>query len=159
MPVAARRLLILLLVLLGISTLAAALAPVRSSKDKTTSETTTTSTASSPAQTAPAAAQAPAPAAGLFRVTIAADPKKISRVVLYVGEELQLTVNSGLFDQIAIPELGEVEPVSPDGPAQFDLLLVRAGDYAVRLVDARKKVAVLEVNPGARPENRKKAGG
>jgi hypothetical protein len=139
----ARRLLILLLVLLGISTLAAALAPVKSPNDAKTTETTTTATT-------PAAP--PPKSAGLFKYTIDADSKKLKVVELYVGEELQLTVTSHLLDQISIPELGEVEPVSPDAAAKFDLLLDEAGDYAVRLVDENRLVGRLQVNPGARPE-------
>src|SRR4051812_17195542 len=111
---AARRLLILLLVLLGISTLAAALAPVKSDRDSTTTETTATATQ-------PAASAPPATGAGLFKYTLNADAKNQKTIQLYVGEELQLTVTSKLYDQISIPELGQVQAVSPDGPADFDL--------------------------------------
>src|SRR6185503_1145027 len=104
---AARRLLILLLVLLGISTLAAALAPVKSDRDSTTTETTgteTTATATEPAASVPAATNA-----GLFKYTLDADAKNSKPIQLYVGEELQLTVTSKLYDQISIPELGQVQ--------------------------------------------------
>jgi hypothetical protein len=142
--VVARRLLILLLVLLGVSTLAAALAPV-DNKRGTTTTTSTTTTATTPSEPR-------ARSAGLFKYTIDADSKKVTVVELYVGEELQLTVTSHLLDQISIPELGEVEPVSPDAAAKFDLLLDQPGDYAVRLVDENRLVGRLRVNPGARPE-------
>jgi hypothetical protein len=140
----ARRLLILLLVLLGVSTLAAALAPVDNQRDTTTTDSTTT-TATTPSEP-------PAKAAGLFKYTIDADSKNITVVELYVGEELQLTVTSKLLDQISIPELGQVEPVSPDAAAKFDLLLDEPSDYAVRLVEENRLVGRLRVNPGARPE-------
>jgi hypothetical protein len=147
--VVARRLLILLLVLLGISTLAAALAPVKSTKDTTTTATTTT-------ETTPGAP--PPKSAGLFKYTIDADSGNVKVVELYVGEELQLTVSSKRLDQVSIPELGQVQPVSPDAAAKFDLYLDQRGNYAVRLVDAKKLVGRLRVNPGARPEKgRRKA--
>jgi len=153
---AARRLLILLLVLLGISTLAAALAPVKSDRDSTTTETTGAGTTST--GTEPAASAQPVKSAGLFKYTLDADAKNEKPIQLYVGEELQLTVTSKLYDQISIPELGQVQAVSPDGPAGFDLFFDEAGDYAVRLVDEDRKVGVLKVSPGARPETgRKKA--
>ena len=151
---AARRLLILLLVMLGISTLAAALAPVKSDRDSTTTETTGTETAAT--ATDPAASVPAATNAGLFKYTLDADAKNEKPIQLYVGEELQLTVTSKLFDQISIPELGQVQAVSPDGPADFDLFFDEAGDYAVRLVDEDRKVGVLKVSPGARPEKDEK---
>ena len=61
-------------------------------------------------------------------------------------------MTSQLYDQISIPELGQVQAVSPDGPADFDLFFDEAGDYAVRLVDEDRKVGVLKVSPGVRPE-------
>jgi hypothetical protein len=142
--VVARRLLILLLVLLGISTLAAALAPVKSPKDTTTTTTTT------PTLTTPSAP--PAKSAGLFKYTIDANSKNVNVVELYVGEELLLTVKSKLYDQVSIPKLGQIEPVSPGFAAKFDLYLNQRGTYAVRLVGANRLVGRLSVSPGARPE-------
>ena len=138
----ARRLLILLLVLLGISTLAAALAPVKSPKDKTTTTTPRLTTPSAP----------PAKSAGLFKYTIDANSKNVNVVELYVGEELLLTVKSKLYDQVSIPKLGQIEPVSPGFAAKFDLYLNQRGTYAVRLVGANRLVGRLRVSPGARPE-------
>jgi hypothetical protein len=150
----ARRLLILLLVLLGISTLAAALAPVKSPKDTTTTATTGTTTAA----TTPSAPPAKSP--GLFKYTINADSGGAKVVELYVGEELQLTVTSKHLDQVALPELGQVQPVSRYAAAKFDLYLDQPGDYAVRLVGANRLVGRLRVNPGARPgRGRGKASG
>ncbi len=152
---AARRLLILLLVLLGISMLATALAPVRDDREETSSETTTAETTGTGTT---ASVPDEAANAGLFNVTIKADPSSITKVRLYAGEELQLKVESTLYDQVAIPELGQIQAVSPYGPAMFDLLLDQPGDYAVRLVTADSKIAELNVSPGARPEkDRKKA--
>ncbi|MDX6615124.1 MAG: hypothetical protein QOD60_215 [Solirubrobacterales bacterium] len=143
----ARRLLILLLVLLGISTLAAALAPVKSPKDKTT---TTTATTATPTVTTPSAP--PAKSAGLFKYTIDANSKNVNVIELYVGEELLLTVKSKLYDQVSIPKLGQIEPVSPGFAAKFDLYLDHPGTSAVRLIGANRLVGRLRVSPGARPE-------
>jgi hypothetical protein len=143
--VVARRLLILLLVLLGISTLAAALAPVKSPQDKTTTTTATTTTATTPS--AP-----PVKSAGLFKYAIDANSKRVTVVDLYVGEELLLTVTSKLYDQVSIPKLGQIQPVSPGLAAKFDLYLDQPGEYAIRLVDENRLVGRLRVSPGARPE-------
>jgi hypothetical protein len=142
---AARRLLIVLVVLLGVSTLAAALAPVPSQKDSTSTETTTQPIVPTPGELTGGHKQ-------LFEKTIDADSKTVEVIQLFAGEELQLRVRSKLLDQISIPELGQVQAVSPDAPASFDLLLDQPGDYAIRLVDAGRLVGRLEVSPGARPE-------
>jgi hypothetical protein len=142
---AARRLLILLLVLLGVSTLAAALAPVSNDRESTSTEPTTTTA------TTPVAAPPPQ-TGGLFKFTMDADSKQVNTVQLYAGEELRLAVSSKRGDQVSIPELGQVQPVTPYAAAMFDLLLDEPGDYAVRLVEENRLVGRLRVNPGARPE-------
>jgi hypothetical protein len=157
--VAARRLLILLLVLLGISMLATALAPVRDDDEKTSSETTTTSTSTTETTATTATAPSePATTGAVFARTIDANAKGIAVIhSLYVGDELQLTVTSKRPGQIAIPELGQIEAVSAYGPARFDLFLDEAGVYRIRL-DADDLVGKIVVTPGARPEKgRKKA--
>jgi hypothetical protein len=141
--VVARRLLILLLVLLGISTLAAALAPVKSPQDKTTT-TTTTPTVTTPSPP-------PAKSAGLFKYPLDANSGNVKVVELYAGEELLLTVKWKHYGQVSIPKLGQIEPVSPGFAAKFDLYLSQPGTYAVRLLPQNRLVGRLRVSPGARP--------
>lgn len=139
---AARRLVIVLVVMLGISALAAALAPVQRDRNATT-ETTTQ-------PIAPPPIEEPGSGGRLLEATIDADSGRITVVPLGAGDELQLRVRSKLLDQISIPELGQVQAVSPDAAASFDLLLDEPGNYAVRLVDENRLVGRLEVSPAAR---------
>jgi hypothetical protein len=146
---AARRLLIVMLILLGISTLAAALAPTHPPGSDT--GTTTTEPAVPP----------PTPEAGagqgrLWMATIDADSERLpvvgtGRIRLHAGDELLLEVRSRRSDQVEIPAFGEIQAVSRDAPASFDLLLDEPGSYNVRLVDAGRNAGRLEVTPAARP--------
>jgi hypothetical protein len=133
--VAARRLILVLLVLLVLSSVVAALIPVERGRngDSTTSTTST-------------AAEAPPPTGELVRRTVDAGAAKPVRIKLPPGSELQLTVSGDKRpDQVEIPALGELENIDPDFPARFDLLLVEPGSFDVRLVEARRVIARIEV--------------
>jgi hypothetical protein len=147
--VAARRLLIVMLVLLGVSTVAAALVPVE--RDAGSDDTTTTSTPTTKRPTGrlvPKAIHAGAPEPQTVRVE--------------VGDQLQLEVTSKSAHQVEIPRLGELEDVDPDAPARFDLLLFDRGRFPVRLVEVERKIGEIVVGPrqpskdSKRPEGKKK---
>jgi hypothetical protein len=140
--VAARRLLILMLVLLGVSTVAAALVPVdRESGD----DTMTTST--SPAES---------PTGELEERSIDANAEEPKTVRAQVGDQLQLRVKSRRADEVEIPALDELEDVDPDAPARFDLLLFDKGHFPVRLVERERKIGEIVVD---RPEHSAKPKG
>jgi hypothetical protein len=140
---AARRLIMILLVLLFISSLAAALVPMDRSDDSSSSSSTTP--------------VAKAPAAGRSVVKrIDARERKPETIRMRVGDQLELTVDGGVPDQVEIPKLDLVEPVDLGAPARFDLLADEAGTYQIRLVEARKSVGKLLVS-AAKP-TAKKAG-
>jgi hypothetical protein len=133
--VAARRLLILMLVLLGVSTLAAALVPVDPDALRDESTTTSTSTATRAAT------------GKLVRASIDADKRNSQTVRVQVGDQLQLRVESPKrADEVEIPALDELEDVDPDAPAHFDLLLFVEGRFPVRLVDADRQIGAIEVS-------------
>ena len=138
----ARRLLIVLLILLGISTLAAALAPPPD--EETDTKPTTTQTAPPPIE------QVGADNGRLLKATMNADDEKVTVVPLRVGDQLALQVRSKASDQVEIPDFGQIEAVSRDGPASFDLLLEEEGTYDVKLIDAARVVGRLDVS-AARP--------
>lgn len=141
---AARRLVAVMLVLLFVSSLAAALAPVRQGEETSTTETTT--------RVAPAAA-APGPGTGaLVRATLDADARRSGRVLAAVGDQLQLRVDGRRPATVEIPRLGATESVGPLAPARFDLLLSDPGTYAVRLLETGRQVGVIAVRREARPE-------
>jgi hypothetical protein len=146
---AARRLLIVMLVLLGISTLLAALTPTRDSGSDTT-----TSTQSAP-PTVPAAGEPQDGGGARVPARIDADSGEVTQLgsaeaPIYAGDELVLTVASEHPDQVEIPGFGEIQAVSRDAPASFDLFLDKPGDYAVRLVDANRMVGRLTVSEAPR---------
>jgi hypothetical protein len=135
--VAARRLLILMLVLLGVSTVAAALVPVdRESGDDTMTTSTTT---------------AEPPTGELEAKSIDANAEEPKTVRVQVGDQLQLRVKSRRADEVEIPALDELEDVDPEAPARFDLLLFDKGHFPVRLVERERKIGEIVVDRPERP--------
>ena len=137
---AARRLLILMLVLLGVSTVAAALVPVDPDALRDDSTTTSTRTATR------------AVTGKLKRASIDAGKGNAQTVRVRAGDQLQLRVESPRADEVEIPALDQLEDVDPDAPAHFDLLLFHDGRFPVRLVDADRQIGAIEV---AKPRKRK----
>jgi hypothetical protein len=127
--VLARRLLILLAVLLGLTALAAGLAPRRSAQDAG----------------APPAAQATLPPAAPVKRTLDAE-RSDQRVRARVGQPVAIAVQSDAIDSVSLEDYG-AKPVEPGLPALFDLLADTPGRYAIELVDARRTIGTLEVLP------------
>jgi hypothetical protein len=140
--VAARRLVILMLVLLGVSTIAAALVPV--DREAGTEETTTTSTA---------AEKRDDEGGKLVPKSIDAQSKPPQVVRIELGDQLDLRVTSRRDAEVEIPAFGELDDVGPGAPALFDLLPFEAGRYPVRLVEPRRKIGTIVVH---RPAAKKK---
>lgn len=151
---AARRLIIILLVLLGISTLLAAQLPDQTSEEDEQGSETTTATATTAQGQTGTTPTAKVPRGEGTSATITVDPKKVSVVPVSLGDQLALTVKSaGEADLVEIPALGLFDAVSPEAPATFDLFADRAGDYGIRLVEADRLVGRIEVRPRARGES------
>ena len=113
-----RRALLLFALVLGLSALAAAVSPMRDTKE-------------------PVAGPAPAatPAQFLPR-TIAFEARSPGTPAVErarTGEHLVLSVASAVGGLVTIPELGRTESVSPSAPARFDVLAPPAGRYDVLL--------------------------
>ena len=53
-----------------------------------------------------------------------------------------------LADQVEIPAFGDTEEVDPDFPARFDLLALETGSFPVRLVEADRVIARIDVGAG-----------
>jgi hypothetical protein len=154
---AARRLLIVMLVLLGLSTLAAALVPQHTLRDGGTTGTTatraTTTTAAGPTNPA-------------FRrpTKIIVGGKKFPVVApVSVGDQVTLLVRSRFPTEITIPEFGLVGFATPDTPARFELLLDNPGTIGILFGDSEKPgvagkpaARIIVVQPGAKEQ--KKAG-
>jgi len=133
---AARRLLILLLAVLAISTLAAALIGPR-----TTSEPPTSTAARQPA----AGRQARDRSGRLIEKTVAAGRRRPETIRLHPGDQLELTVRSRVPGQVEVRRLGLLKDVGPDTPAQLSLLPDEIGRYPVRLAGSGRVLAVVVV--------------
>jgi hypothetical protein len=149
---AARRLLIVMLVLLGLSTLAAALVPNRTLNEGSTTGTTTTQATT----TAPSATPNPS----FLRPTkITVGGKKFPVVSpIHVGDQLRLLVRSRFPAEISIPEFGLVGFASPDAPAPFELLPDTPGRFGILFAASGKPAGQIEVvAPTASGQGGKKA--
>jgi hypothetical protein len=125
---AARRLIIVLLVLFGISVAAAAIAPDRkggligaSSSDSTSASSTTSDSS------------APSAAAGVtLTARIDAGSARPEAVNGFVGDQLELAVTSREKGRvIEIDEYGVTEFAGPNAPAEFNLLLRDPGRFPI----------------------------
>jgi hypothetical protein len=139
--VAARRLVIVMVILLGISTLAAALIDPPE-------------TAEEEAATGPP--PGPQPRGELIRERISADGRRAPVIRIAVGDQLALTVTSTRADEVEIPGLGVLRFATPLAPARFDLLAREEGSYAIRLVEADRRIGRIEIAARRRSE---RAGG
>ena len=135
---AARRLLILMVVLLGVSTLAAALVPPQGEEQRATSTDTKTGR---PTQ----AGEDRGPPGRLIKRTIRVAPHGADTVRIHRDDQLALTVRSGVADQVEIPAFGQLEDMTPEAPARFNLLPDRTGTFAVRLLAAGRVIGRIEV--------------
>jgi hypothetical protein len=134
---AARRLLIVMLILLGLSTLAAALVPQHTLRNRTTTGTTTPSVPSTP--TAPITNALPPVA----EITVGG--KKFPVVPVHVGDQFTLLVHSRRPRELAIPEFGLVGFATPDTPARFELLPNTPGTFGILFTGSGKPAGQIDV--------------
>ncbi len=119
-----------MLVLLAISTLAAALLP-QPENDETPPPPTRREAAPPPQQGSPRAAEGALLSA---RMLLGRREPKTVRVLR--GDRLQLTVAAPFGDDVEIAALGLTRPVTEFAPASFDILASERGTYPVRAVDS-----------------------
>ena len=117
---AARRLILVMLVLLVLSSAVAALIPVERDALEDTSTSTTT--------------KATPPTGELVHGRINADRAKPKTIRIAKGDQLDLTVSSSKPGQVEILVFGVLDDVGRFAPAHIDLLPVDRGRYAVRLL-------------------------
>lgn len=135
---AARRLVIVMLVLLAVSTLAAALVPTPESDDPRPVATDTATSGQGPE---PDAGAAGSPEGRLVARRIrVGEGEKPRSVEVRSGDQLLLLVSGRLADDIAIPAFGLVETMTPFSPARFDLIVDRTGRFPIRAERAARVV-------------------
>jgi hypothetical protein len=151
---AARRLLIVMLVLLGLSTLAAALVPQHSLRDGTTTGTTTTQPTVS--TTTPAQPAGRSLGAKLLvgvphakKPPVVANPVCAKRIPdcepLHVGDQLSLKVYSTKAAELEIPAFGLIGSASSNSPAFFQLLLREPDSIGVLFTSSGRVAARIDV--------------
>lgn len=135
-----RRLLVLLVVLMGLTVLASSVAPRREA---------------APVQPAPSstrAADAPPRRASEERVS-AERGRPPARIVVRQGDLLTLVVSSPARGAIALERveardgLDFLDAVDPVSPARFELLADRPGSYRILVVETDREIGTIEVRP------------
>jgi hypothetical protein len=147
---AARRLLIVMLILLGLSTLAAALVPQHALRGGTTGSTTTQPTQSTTTASPPAGRSLSAKIlVGGKKVPVVAGPvckkPKPSCEPIHVGDQLSLRVLSRAQAVLEIPEFGFVGVASNNSPALFELLLDQPENVGILFSSPRRVAARIDV--------------
>jgi hypothetical protein len=127
-----RRFLLLVAVLMGLTALAASIAPreplVRDRRAATPTPTPTTVASDNPVQT--------------VEKTIA-DSGGPTRVVVHEGDLVHLTVESTAVDTVTLQD--QFVPVEADSPAMFDLYADTPGSFPIELLDAGRRIGTLVV--------------
>lgn len=146
---AARRLLIVMLVLLGLSTLAAALVPQHELRDGTTASTTTTQPTTTTAEPPPGRSLTVEIHVGGKKVPIVAAPlcraPKARCEPLHVGDQLSLEVLAKEQAELEIPAFGLIGVASDNSPAFFQLLPQEPGTIGVLFTSPRRVAARVQV--------------
>jgi hypothetical protein len=134
---AARRLMALLLVVLVVSTVAAALiAPLRQDSELPHAEEST--------QAGDAAQAADAGVSGrLIEKSVQTPSKDPPAIRMRPGDQLELTVHTRTATQVEIPRLGQVEDAAPDAPAHFSFLASSTGRFEARALGAGPVATIL----------------
>jgi hypothetical protein len=128
--VLARRLLILVAVLMGLTALAAGVAPRPPVESGTP-----------PAAASGDARPLPEP---VEHVLSTAPSGEEERVEAELGEIVRLKVEGSELDSVAVGEI-DIEPVTADSPALFELLVDVPGSYPITLLSTGRRIGTLEV--------------
>jgi hypothetical protein len=133
-----RRLLVLVAVLMGLTALAASLAP----PPQTGRGPLATATPS------PAPAPTARPRAGAtVSVHLSASPDTVPHDVAATrGDVVDLVVTGDVIDTVTIGGLAVMEPIDPDSPARVELFADRPGSFPIRLLDAGRRIGTLRIS-------------
>ena len=161
---AARRLLIVMLVLLGLSTLAAALVPQHSLRDTDTTGTTTQpTTTTTPAPPPPGRSLSAGIVVGGKKIPVVAGPvcrkeEPKCQPSIHVGDQISLQVLSRRGQvSLEIPSFGLIGVATANAPAFFNLLPQEVGTIGILFTATNKVAARIKVLPvkAAEAESRK----
>jgi hypothetical protein len=139
-----RRLLLLVAVLMGLTALAASVAPRDTGTDEPPTPPGRPGTVVEPTQT-PELAPA-APHEDMVEETLsAAKGASPVRVRARPGQTVKLDVQGRVFDEVALIGLDQVEAIAPEAPAHFELYLDQPGRFEIRLLQANRRLGELLV--------------
>jgi hypothetical protein len=124
----ARRLLIALAVLMLLTALAASVAPRETAQRDDAAVT-------------PAAPTTPTLAPVQETLDASAEGQ---RVLARVGQTVTIVVRSDTLDTVSLAEMG-TKTTEPDSPARFELLADVPGSYPIELLEADRRIGVLEI--------------
>jgi hypothetical protein len=149
---AARRLLIVMLILLGLSTLAAALIPQRTLRDGSATRSTTTTTTTTAPTPEPVGRSLSAPiVVGGKKIPVVAGPvcrksEPKCEPAIHVGDRLSLQVFTSAGQALVqIPEFGLLGVAAQNSPALFDLLPQQVGTIGILFASTNKVAARIQV--------------
>lgn len=142
---AARRLVIVMIVLLAISTAVAVIAPQPAERLR---EEPTESTVAEPVED-PGWAD-PQHSDHLHSVVNTDKDEIPKRVLALVGDRLRLDVRGGPGRTVAIPDLGLVQTQARSAPATFELYFDEVGGYEVIEVESGDRLALIVIEVGDR---------
>jgi hypothetical protein len=135
-----RRLVILVAVLMGLTALAASVAPPPDTNRRNGDAAGTPSP--TPTATPPDTATTGTVAA---RVAFGPPGSPLTRVHARAGETVVLDVSGDAIDAVVVGDLPGIEPIDPDSPAHLEVVPAEPGRYSIRLVDADREIGVLDV--------------
>jgi hypothetical protein len=130
-----RRFLLLVAVLMGLTALAASIAP-REPLERDRDRRAATPTATPTAAGEPVASREP-----IQRTISASDTP--ARVTVREGQVLELTVTGTEVDSVAV--LDEIEPVEPESAAVFNILADEPGSHPITLLDSGREIGTLVI--------------
>lgn len=141
-----RRVLVLLVVLMGLTVLASSVAP-------RPPQPAPVATPERPERSAPPAVAEPSrPPAGRTEERVSAEPGlPPARIVVDEGDILTLVVSSPVRGSIALDRVDELEgldrldAVDPVSPARFELFADRPGTYRIVAVESDREIGTIEI--------------
>jgi hypothetical protein len=125
-----RRFLILVAVLMGLTALAASVAP----RQPVTREDRAEST--------PTPAPAGSPSLAVVEKTLTTSEGD-TRVTVNEGELVELTVTGAERDAVSV--LGRIDSIDPTTPARFSLLAGEPGEHPIELLEAERRIGTLVI--------------
>jgi hypothetical protein len=136
-----RRLLLLVVVLMGLTAVAASLAPrPPGTSTPGTSSTRTPAPTITPPDAAPVAGE-------VVEERLPAVPRgELPRLRLRVGDRLRLEVEGEVLDVVELRGLDRLEAIAPEAPARFELLAERPGRHAIVLTEADRRIGELQIS-------------